>query len=31
MNGVIEPEVHAAAVLNVFLWNHIGGWRNTFA
>lgn len=31
MDGVIEPEVHAAAVLNVFLWNHIGGWRNTFA
>ncbi|GFH59915.1 hypothetical protein CTEN210_16391 [Chaetoceros tenuissimus] len=31
MNGVIEPEVHAAAVLNVFLWNHTGGWRNTFA
>ena len=31
MNGVFEPEVHVAAILNVFLWNHTGGWRNTFA
>ena len=30
-NQVIGPEIHAAAVLNVFLWNHTGGWRNTFA
>ena len=26
-----EPNMHAAASLNTFLWEHTGGWRNTFA
>ena len=27
----VSPSVQAAAVLNSFLWDTTGGWRNTFA
>lgn len=27
----IKPSTHAAVALNSFLWEHTGGWRNTFA
>lgn len=27
----VDPSVHAAVALNCFLWEHTGGWRNTFA
>ena len=27
---LLEKDVDAAVALNVFLWEHCGGWRNTF-
>ena len=29
-DGLICPNVQAAAALNAFLWKHTGGWKNTF-
>ena len=30
IHGTLHPSVHASVALNQFLWEHTGGWKNTF-